>query len=471
MSQALYRKNRPKKLDDVLGQEHIITTLKNAIKTGKISHAYLFTGPRGVGKTSVARILAHEVNKLPYDDESMHLDIIEIDAASNRRIDEIRDLRDKVHISPTSSTYKVYIIDEVHMLTKEAFNALLKTLEEPPAHVIFILATTEAHKLPETIISRPQRFSFKPIDNASAIKRLKDIAKTENIVIDDEAIGLIAEHGEGSFRDSLSLLDQASGVGKKVGIDDIRRLLGIAPAEAIDQLIASLSSDPRELLSLLTNLREQGYQSAHLAKQLGQTLREQLINGSASLRTAQITKLLQQLLEVAGSPQPDRLLEVVLLDVVLNSGSEPQTPQVKPEKVAAKVSESVKTVKQSAPIKPANTEARVTSGSSALKLSQWPDILGDIKKSHSTLYSMLRMAKPALVDQKLTLTFKFAFHQKQVSESKNLKLISDVVKRYSQVPLSIVCITAVRATSPPEESNSPVETINSIFGGSEVLES
>src|SRR6185312_9176361 len=170
MGQALYRKYRSKSFDDVVGQDHITKTLKNALSSGRISHAYLFTGPRGVGKTSVARILAHEVNDLSYNDESVHLDIIEIDAASNRRIDEIRDLREKVNIAPAAAKYKVYIIDEVHMLTREAFNALLKTLEEPPAHVIFILATTEAHKLPETIISRTQRFEFKPIGARQMVK-------------------------------------------------------------------------------------------------------------------------------------------------------------------------------------------------------------------------------------------------------------------------------------------------------------
>src|ERR1039458_6731605 len=153
MGQALYRKYRPKTLTEVLGQEHITQTLEQALKQGRISHAYLFTGPRGVGKTSVARILAHEINGIPYKDDSANLDIIEIDAASNRRIDEIRELRDKVHIAPAVAKYKVYIIDEVHMLTREAFNALLKTLEEPPAHAIFILATTDAHKVPETISS------------------------------------------------------------------------------------------------------------------------------------------------------------------------------------------------------------------------------------------------------------------------------------------------------------------------------
>src|SRR5688572_10703249 len=161
MGQALYRKYRSKSLGEIVGQEHITDTLAQALKSGRISHACLFSGPRGVGKTSIARILAHEINGLPYTDDAAHLDIIEIDAASNRRIDEIRELRDKVYIAPTSGKYKVYIIDEVHMLTREAFNALLKTLEEPPAHAVFILATTEAHKLPETIVSRTQHYTFK----------------------------------------------------------------------------------------------------------------------------------------------------------------------------------------------------------------------------------------------------------------------------------------------------------------------
>src|ERR1700712_4322120 len=201
MGQALYRKYRSKSLDEVVGQEHITQTLKQALKSGRISHAYLFTGPRGVGKTSIARILAHELNGLAYDDGRSHLDIIEIDAASNNGVEDVRDLREKVYVAPTSGKYKVYIIDEVHMLSKAAFNALLKTLEEPPAHVVFILATTESHKLPDTIISRTQRFVFRPIEATKAVAHLRTIADAEKITISDEALQQIASHGDGSFRD------------------------------------------------------------------------------------------------------------------------------------------------------------------------------------------------------------------------------------------------------------------------------
>jgi DNA polymerase III subunit gamma/tau len=242
MAKALYRKYRSKKFSEVVGQEHITKTLEHAIKSGKISHAYLFTGPRGVGKTSVARILAHVVNGLPYEDDSMHLDIIEIDAASNRRIDEIRELRDKVHITPTTGKYKVYIIDEVHMLTREAFNALLKTLEEPPAHAIFILATTEAYKLPETIVSRTQRFTFKPVAPDDVIKHLAQIAKEEKIKVTDGALKLLTEHGQGSFRDSISLLDQLSSSQTKITEDSVRQLLGLPPASAIGELAGCIKS-------------------------------------------------------------------------------------------------------------------------------------------------------------------------------------------------------------------------------------
>jgi len=477
MGQALYRKNRPKKLDEVLGQEHVVATLQNALKSGKISHAYLFTGPRGVGKTSVARILAHEVNNLPYTEESAQLDIIEIDAASNRRIDEIRDLRDKVHIMPTSGKYKVYIIDEVHMLTKEAFNALLKTLEEPPAHVIFILATTEAHKLPETIISRTQRFSFKPIENSQAVKRLRQMATSERIDIDDDALELIAQHGEGSFRDSISLLDQASSSTKRVSLEDIQQMLGIAPAGAIKQLIEVVSgSSPQELLNLLSQLREQGYQAANLAKQLAQALRQQMIEGNSVQDSSITIELLKQLLEIASSSQPDRLLEIVLLGVVLRSAK----PVLQPAPTEIPKEEAKAPVETPKATKPAKVESKVPSETLQVKtakkgrfsLKDWPEVLAAVKNQHNTLYSMLRMAEPALDGQTLILKFQFSFHKKQLSEAKNQQLLADIIGTYSQEPVLISYQTVKKTTIPkPAPETSPVETINNIFGDSEVLES
>ena len=208
MGKALYRKYRSRSLSEIVGQPHITAILERAIANGTTAHAYLLTGPRGVGKTSIARILAHEINRLPYRDESTHLDIIEIDAASNNSVEDIRDLREKVQIAPVSAPKKIYIIDEVHMLSKSAFNALLKTLEEPPEHAVFILATTDADKLPATILSRVQRFNFRTISQDEVAAHLRTIADAEQISIDDDALQLIARYGQGSFRDSISLLDQ-----------------------------------------------------------------------------------------------------------------------------------------------------------------------------------------------------------------------------------------------------------------------
>src|SRR3990167_3129129 len=193
MAKALYRKYRSKSLDEIVGQSHVTDILRRALAKGNIAHAYLLTGPRGVGKTSIARILAHEINGLPYSEESTHLDIIEIDAASNNGVDDVRDLRDKVQIAPVSAAKKVYIIDEVHMLSKAAFNALLKTLEEPPEHIVFILATTALHKVPATIISRTQHFAFRSISNADLITQLRKIAKAEGLKVSDDALAAIAE--------------------------------------------------------------------------------------------------------------------------------------------------------------------------------------------------------------------------------------------------------------------------------------
>lgn len=279
MSQAFYRKYRSKNLSEVVGQEHITTVLEQALSQGKIAHAYLFTGPRGVGKTSIARILAHQINSLPYSEEQNHPDIIEIDAASNNSVEDIRDLRDRIEVAPFSAKYRVYIIDEVHMLSKSAFNALLKTLEEPPAHAVFILATTDAHKLPATIISRTQQFSFHLISKEKVVEHLAFIAKNEGVKISREALEILAEKGGGSFRDSISLLDQISGLGvnEEISAERVEQILGLAPKKAIFEIIEYFEKqDAGQILTSLENLKNSGTDLKIFVEQFLQEIKQLL---------------------------------------------------------------------------------------------------------------------------------------------------------------------------------------------------
>ncbi len=471
MGQALYRKYRSRSLDEIIGQEHVTKTLKSAIEQGRISHAYLFTGPRGVGKTSIARILAHEINQLPYKDDSVHIDIIEIDAASNRRIDEIRELRDKVNIAPTSAKYKVYIIDEVHMLTKEAFNALLKTLEEPPAHVVFILATTDAHKLPDTIVSRTQRFSFKPVEKSKVKEHLSTICKAEGLKASDDALDLLAEHGEGSFRDSISLLDQASSQAGKLELSDVQNLLGIPSDEAINQLLRLItqSNNAAELMRSLDSLYGQGFQASSIAKQLSRSIRAQITNKSLSISPTTSISLLSSLIKVPSSPDPERFLELCLLDIAdmsdLRSSGRPE-----PKKVQ-------ETPQKETKLKP-ETKTTSSSPSKSVGPDIWPDVLTELKQKHNTLYGVVRMAEPTFEGENLRLAFAFPFHQKRSNESANRQKIADIVLSITGQSVAIECVVddaaqppKITVSSSAPRNNESLSTISNIFGEAELLES
>ena len=376
---ALYRKWRPETFKDLVGQEHISRTLSNAITSGRIGHAYLFSGPRGTGKTSTAKILARALNceHGPTPDpcgqcepcrkigDGSSMDVFEIDAASNRGIDEIRDLRETVNFAPVDGKYKVYIIDEVHMLTTEAFNALLKTLEEPPAHVVFILATTEAHKVPPTIQSRCQRYDFRRITVAEIESRLTHIVREMGLEAEAEALSMIALQADGGLRDALSILDQCASLSEgTVTADRVRRILGLVGHEWIYKLTVALAGrKTQEILTILAELLQEGqdlkqilvelilhlrslmiYQAAgaledmDLYEEKQDALEEQSKLFPAEKIMQMIGRLHEALSELKWSPQPRITVEVALLSLCRHEAAVAQVGTV--QAAAASVDEA-----------------------------------------------------------------------------------------------------------------------------------
>ncbi len=465
MSQALYRKYRSKSLADVVGQDHITDILSRALKSNRIAHAYLLTGPRGVGKTSIARILAHEINGLPYSDDSTHLDIIEIDAASNNGVEDVRDLREKVQIAPVSAAKKVYIIDEVHMLSKPAFNALLKTLEEPPAHVVFILATTDVEKLPATIVSRTQRFGFRAISPEDAVKHLKYIAKEEKIKVDDAALQLIAERGDGSFRDSISLLDQLSSLAdEKQGITTelIETSLGLAPVKIVDELLTSVEKhDVTAIAQLLDQTAASGISATTVTDQLIHTLRNQAVE------KPQLLPLLDALLDVPKSSQPSmKLLSVLgtfaintkpaktvalatpVLEVTatieeLSNQATKKHPKLEPRAVAESSDDDSIMSKhlqpENEPVEPdlisgAKPFVNDTVGNATF---DWTALIEYTRKNYVALYSVLSKCGYELTGDELTLYTGNAFYKKKLDDPKYLPHLYESLKSLGGFQLTI----------------------------------
>lgn len=440
MGIALYRKYRSRSLSEVVGQEHVTTLLQNAIKTGKTAHAYLFTGPRGVGKTSIARILAHEINDLEYSDDSTHLDIIEIDAASNNGVEDIRELRDRVQIAPVNSKRKVYIIDEVHMLSKQAFNALLKTLEEPPEHVVFILATTDIDKVPETIISRTQRHTFRRASEKDIIQNLQRIAAAESITIEDEALKILAKHSDGSFRDSVSLFDQiVSGAQtQSVTSNDIVKSLGLVESDRLETLlIASTSGDIASVNKILLELESSGVQPRTTASQLADTLRQRIAE------CPEYARLIDALLDVSRSQYPELKLLTVLC---MSSGAPTQTSAVAapvpvpvepaPSSAKATTPKTTPPAKKS-PIPPKESPKPEPASDQIIKPKKRPDqinapsdfnwdgLIAHVRTHHVALYSVLSKCEPELIDSELRLYTKSAFYKKKLDEARYKQLLID----------------------------------------------
>jgi DNA polymerase-3 subunit gamma/tau len=466
LSRALYRTYRSRSFDEIIGQSHVTDLLKNAITTGKIAHAYLLTGPRGVGKTSVARIIAHAVNELTYS-EDPNLDIIEIDAASNRRIDDIRDLRDKVHISPVSARYKVYIIDEVHMLTGESFNALLKTLEEPPEHAIFILATTEVHKVPATIISRTQRFHFRPATVPDVAAHLSSIAKKEKIAYDAEALEMIAIHAAGSFRDSVSLLDQLSGLSEKITTDLVESVLGMAEQKRIDAIVQALEAGNVEaLVTELEAIQIAGVSPIVLTDQLSRSVSEK-----AKIQHS-LYQLLDELVDIPKAHDPQLKLVATLVryakptahKTVASRAAKTPSLAAKPAQLRSQVAtRNAEAKKQEKAPEPDTAPAVKPTGGSF----DWGQVLTTIKKHHPALYSVLSRAEMSYseTDTRLTLSFTYVLHRKKLENPTYRKQLSSAIHDLFGIdPEIIIADNTLSATL-----NDDAQTVAAIMGGGEPI--
>jgi DNA polymerase-3 subunit gamma/tau len=496
---SLYRKYRPLTFAELSGQEHIKQTLLSELVGSKISHAYLFSGPRGTGKTSTARILARAVNCLsPKNGEPCNscerckeflegtaLDLIEIDAASNRGIDEIRELREKISFAPATAKYKVFIIDEVHMLTKEAFNALLKTLEEPPAHAIFVLATTEVHKIPATILSRCQHFSFHSISMAAIVKRLKEIAALEKIEIASDALVLLAQKSRGALRDALSILDQLRILEKPIDCRDILDLLGIVDSEAAFEILNRISQNDAEVLTYLSEVFEKGSDPGALLEELTENLRRLIyIKAKTGQIFSELTEHQQETLRsIAEKFSFHQLCQG--LDAALETAQQLKISPIAELPVELFVAKLLdyRQPNLSLPQVPPKLTTDMVVDDDLFKMAQahWGEVLVRLKM-YPALQAVLRSGKlvSAGKDQ-LLIQFPYAFHLNQAIQPKNKilleKTFSETLGRRiilnCQVERQNFALSKEKDLTPAEETeqknqeNKEIvteETITEIFG-------
>ncbi len=468
---SLYRTYRPSTFADVVGQDHIVTTLEHAVAQAQLSHAYLFAGSRGTGKTSVARILAKHLLTRGIEDKTLRtqlekgvedgsvVDLIEIDAASNRGIDDIRTLVEKIQFSPVLSTAKVYIIDEVHMLTREAFNALLKTLEEPPPYAFFILATTELQKIPATIQSRCQRFTFRQIRDEDIVRRLQFIADREKITVDRASLRAIAHHAQGGLRDAISLLDQLRSL-EKISVEDVHERLGESGHEHVEGLFQALEAgDEQQLLHLVQHLEEAGIPLDTFVRQLLTEVRTRLhaaIEADESIEG--LSRILDALLtiirDLRTSPVPGLVLEAGLLSLVSGRAPAPAAPApvaVRRETKAHKVETAAPSAKESpapAPAPAPATEEKPVPAAASVEapevslenmIGAWPGIVG--QAAPPSVKMSLKNGKVVSVSGKtVTVSFSSKFHRDRVSQQEASRKIEDLLQEHFKLNLRLECV-------------------------------
>ena len=509
MTQALYRKWRPQLWDEVVSQEHIVQTLKNAVLGDRVAHAYLFSGPRGTGKTTAARLLAKAVNCLNPDKakrpcnecahclavtENRFMDLIEIDAASNTSVEDVRDLRDKINFSPSQGTYKVYIIDEVHMLSTAAFNALLKTLEEPPPHAIFILATTEIHKIPATVLSRCQRHEFRRVPLGEITRRLDEICKAEKIPADAEALNQIARQASGGLRDAISLLDQLSSTGGNITLELAQTVLGTATSHSVIGLIqAVIDRQPGLGLDEIHHALDGGADARALARQIVDYLRNlmliqmgngeqvevsndtraQMVKHASALPTGDVLRMMRAFNAAAADPRggwsPSLGLELAFAEMLepaqvqMSVVSAPQTasrpsasihPPAEASRIQTPLSQNLPKKAESRPMgspplsaPPVSGPPVAPGGGSAVTLEviakAWRQISAIVKHKDSNVAALLNSGKLTEVkDGVLIVAFASDILQSKFNRPESLDLARSAIREAIGVDLPVQAIVA-----------------------------
>jgi len=481
MTQAFYRKWRPQTWDDITGQEHVISTLRNAVTADRVAHALLFAGPRGTGKTSSARLLAKAVNCLANEmgdrpcnecdhckavNQGRFLDLIEIDAASNTSVDDVRDLRDKINFSPNQGRFKVYIVDEVHMLSTAAFNALLKTLEEPPSHAMFILATTEVHKIPATVLSRCQRHEFRRIPLNDIVSVLETIAENEDIQAHPDALLLVSRQATGSLRDAISLLDQLASTSQEITLDLAQKILGTATSKAVLEIVnAVIEADSAHGLDQIHLTLDSGGDPRQFSRQIVDYLRSLLLirmgsagelDTSSEIRSQmakhaqafQVNNLMRMIRafnhaanDARVTWQPALPLELAFIESLENptiTETQPQEkdsskPKTTPSKPLSRISE----VKSESPPITKTDPAQLPDNVG----SRWREILSLVRQRNPQTQALLNSCKPLGVkDGAIILGFNGEFAKSKMEQGNNLEVIRKVLEQVLGEAMPIRCI-------------------------------